>query len=246
MKNALLTTFVFLQIGFQLGCSSIDKIDTSTPEGAFQLAEAYEKDERYDEAVQKYQDVRTKFPYSKLATTAELKIADVNFKREAYGEAQASYQLFKDFHPKHPQIDYVTYRLAMSYFNQLPDSIDRDLSLADKAILYFDEVVNSYPKSEYVADSKREKEDALKRLAKKELYIADFYFKRAVTDSALQRYEHLLKVYPNLGFDARALYGAAISAQKLGEKERAQQHYQKLVSLYPGSDEAKNAKDDFN
>jgi outer membrane protein assembly factor BamD len=246
MKNLALALFIFLQIGFQIGCSSIDKIDTSTPEGAFQLAEAYEKDERYDEAVQKYQDVRTKFPYSKLATTSELKIADVNYKREAYGEAQASYQLFKDFHPKHQQIDYVTYRLAMSYFNQLPDSIDRDLSLADKAILYFDEVINSYPKSEHVADSKAKKEDALKRLAQKEIYIADFYFKRAVNDSALQRYENLLKKYPNLGYDARALYGAAICAQKLGEKERAQQHYQKLVSLYPGSDEAKNAKDKFN
>src|SRR4051812_20700491 len=111
MKNAFFALLAVTQIALQFGCSSIDKIDASTPEGAYKLAEAYEKDERYDEAVQKYQDVRTKFPYSKLSTQAELKIADVNFKREAYAEAQASYQLFKDFHPKHAQIDYVTFRL---------------------------------------------------------------------------------------------------------------------------------------
>ena len=245
-KASFFLLLVALSTLLNFGCSSIDMIDASTPEGAYQLAEAYEKDERYDEAVQRYQEVRTKFPYSKLATQAELKVGDVHYKREAYAEAQGAYQLFKDFHPKHPQIDYVTFRLAMSYYMQLPSTIDRDLSLADKAILYFDEVGSSYPNSQYVKEAKEKREDALKRLAQKELYVADFYFKREVHDSSLLRYEGLLKKYPNLGYDARALIGAARSAKALGEKERANQHFQKLISLYPGSDEAKNAKDEFN
>jgi outer membrane protein assembly factor BamD len=247
MKNvSFMTVFALIFVLLTARCSSIDKIDASTPEGAFKLAEEYEKDERFDEAIQAYQDVRTKYPYSKLATQAELRIADVHFKREAYAEAQGSYQLFKDFHPKHPQVDYVTFRLAMSYFNQLPSSIDRDLSVADKAILYFDEVINSYPTSQYVAEAKSKREDSLKKLAEKEIYVANFYYKRDNYESALQRYEYLLSKYPNLGYDARALYGAGRSAKELGEKEKSQQHFQKLISLFPGSDEARKAKDEIH
>ena len=151
-----------------MGCSSAEKLDTATPEGAYKAAEELEKDERYEEAIQKFTEVKNKHPYSRFATLAEMHIADVQFKREAYIEAQNAYQLFKDFHPKHPQADYVTFRLGLSYFNQLPSTIDRDLSLADKSILYFDEVINSFPSSQYVAEAKTKRDAALKMLGDKE------------------------------------------------------------------------------
>ena len=226
-------------------CSTAEKFDTSTPEGAFKQAEEYEKDDRYEEAIQKFSEVKNKHPYSRFATEAELRIADLQFKRETFIEAAAAYQLFREFHPKHPRVDYVTYRLGLSYFNQLPSTIDRDLSVAEKAILYFDEVINTYEKSEFLADAKQKRQDALHMLAEKEMYIANFYTKHETYDSALKRYEYLLKTYPNQGFDASALYGAARSAFKSGEKERGQQHLKNLYSLYPSSDEAKRAKNEF-
>lgn len=227
------------------GCSTAETRDSSTPEGAYQIAEDLAKDERYEEAIAKFGDIKNKFPYSRYATMSELKIADLHFQREAYVEAQSAYQLFKEFHPKHPQSDYVTYRLAMSYYNQLPTTIDRDLTLADKAVLYFDEVVNSFPESQYVKESKEKRESALKMQAQKEMYVADFYAKRSSYDSALKRYETVLKSYPNLGYDAPALLGAARSAFETGERDRALQHMRNLQSLYPSSDEAKRAKNEF-
>lgn len=241
--SATLATFMSGAVaGLLLGCSTAEKYDTSTAEGAFKQAEDYEKDERYEEAVAKYTDVKNKFPYSKFATSAELKIADVQYKREAFIEAQSAYQLFKEFHPKHPQADYVTFRLAMSFFNQLPSSIDRDLTVADKAILYFDEVINSYASSAYTEEARKHRSEALKMQAQKEIYVANFYVKRQNYDSALKRYETVLKSYPNLGFDPEALLGAARSALKAGEKERGQQHLKNLYSQYPNSDEARRAK----
>jgi outer membrane protein assembly factor BamD len=226
-------------------CASTDHTDAATPEGAYKIAEDLEKDERYEEAVARYSDVKNKHPYSRFATMAELKIADVQYKRESYIEAQNAYQLFKEFHPKHPQADYVTFRLGMSYFNQLPKTIDRDLSVAEKAIQYFDEVANSFPSSTFVAEAKQKRQEALKMLAEKEIYIANFYVKKKQFDSALKRFETVLKIYPNLGFDAQALYGAAQSAFESGEKERGQQHLKNLYGLFPGSDEAKRAKNEF-
>ncbi len=245
LSAALFATSLAPSLLVTSGCSSVETRDQSTPEGAFKSAEDYEKDERYEEAIQKYSDVKNKFPYSRLASDAELRIADLQFKREAYPEAQGAYQLFKEFHPKHPQIDYVTFRLGLSYYNQLPSTIDRDLSLADKAILYFDETVNSYPNSPYAKEAKERREAALKMLAEKEMYIAKFYDRRKNWDSSVNRYETILKSYPNLGFDAEALYGAANSSFESGDKDRGLQHLTNLYSQYPSSNEAKKAKDDF-
>lgn len=228
------------------GCSSAEKkADASTPEGSYKLGEEFEKDERFEEAVARFAEVKNKHPYSRFATLSELKIADIQFKRENFIEAQNAYQLFKDFHPKHPQIDYVTFRLALSYFNQLPSTIDRDLALAEKSILSFDETMSSYPNSTYVAEAREKKQAALKMLAEKELYVAAFYVRHEKYDSALRRFEGVLKTYPNVGFDAQALFGAAHSAFEIGEKERAEQHAKNLYRLFPDSGEAKRAKNEF-
>lgn len=240
-------TFLFL-CGFLpafFGCSSSEKVDADTAEGSFEFAQRFEKDERYEEAIAQYLDVKNKHPYSKLALEAELRIADIHFKRESYIEAQSAYQLFKDFHPRHPRSDYVTFRLALSYFHQLPETIDRDLSLAEKAILYFNEVVQSFPRSEFVEKAQQHKNDCLKKLADKELYIADFYFSRDQFDSALGRFEDLLARFPNLGYDPRALYGAAFSSYKLKDLPKAKGLYKRLVSQHPDSSEAKKLKDEI-
>ncbi|GIL18805.1 MAG: hypothetical protein BroJett040_25560 [Oligoflexia bacterium] len=222
------------------GCSSADK-KADTAEGAYSIAQEYDKDERYEEALRRYQDVKNKYPYSKYATMSELAVADVYFKQESFAESQVAYQSFKDLHPKHPQIDYVTYRLAMSYYNQLPSTIDRDLTLATSAILFFDEVIRQFPTSQHVSESKEKKESALKMLAEKEQYIAEFYYKREKYDSALNRFDGLLRKYSGLGLDANALSKAAISSAKIGDMDRARKYLNELNSRFPGSSEANNA-----
>ena len=237
-----LVFFGLLWTAFGVGCSSTPDIDTSTPEGAYKLAEKYEKDERFEEAIVQYTAVKNKHPYSKLATESELRIAEIHFKREEYVESQSSYQVFKEMHPTHPQIDYITYRLGLSFYNQLPSTIDRDLSVAERAILYFDEVIQSYPNSTHVAEAKDYKQKALKMLAEKEDYIANFYFIRDHFESALVRYEGLLDKYPGLGFDEHALYGAAVSAYKIKEMGKAKNYYRKLISDFKDSTEAEKAR----
>jgi outer membrane protein assembly factor BamD len=232
-------------VGVVSGCTTPPLGDSATPEAAFKEAEEFEKDERYEEAIQKFSEVKNKHPYSRFATEAELRIADLDYKREAFIEAQNAYQLFKEFHPKHARIDYVTFRLAMSYFMQLPSTIDRDLTLASKAILYFDETIKLYPNSEFIKEAHEKRDASEKMLAEKELYIADFYMKHEQYDSAVKRYEGALKNYPGLGYDSRALYGAAKSAFESGERDRGQTHLKNLYSLYPSSEEAKKAKDEF-
>lgn len=241
----------FLMVGPSVvavsGCASGDKIDTSTAEGAYKLAEEYEKDERFEESVGKYTDVKNKHPYSRFAILAEMKIADVQFKRESYIEAQYAYQTFKELHPKHPQIDYVTFRLGLSFFNQLPSTIDRDLSLADKAILYFDEVMTSYPTSQFAKEALEKKTEALKMLAGKEIYIAEFYLKKKQYGSALGRFEMVIRNFANVeGFAPTALIGAARAAKETGDRDKVTRYVKTLLAQFPKSDEAGKAKSEFS
>lgn len=239
LRSILCITFVFFIL---VGCSSTDEMDSSSAEGAYKLGEEFRADERYEDAITQFNIVKNKFPYSRLKTEAELQIADINYERETFIEAQAAYEIFKELHPKHPKIDYVTYQLAMSFFMQLPDTIDRDLTLAHKAILYFDEVITSYSSSEYVDKAKVKKTEALKKLAEKEFYIANFYFIRDKYDSALGRFEDLLRSYPGLGLDERALYGATISAANIKDQNKRDFYLDKLNKNHPDSKWTKKAK----
>lgn len=232
-------------IAFAAGCSS-SELRSDTPEGLFAIAQNYESSSRFELAVLRYTEVKNKFPYSSYATRAELAIADVHYKAESWPEAQVSYQAFRELHPTHSQIPYVVYRIGMSFFEQLPSTIDRDLTLAHDAISYFDEVIRKYPKSEYVAEARNKRTDCLKRLAGKEEYIADFYFKKSMYDSALPRYECLLRTYPELGFDAKALSRAAISARRLEQTDKAKEYLALLEKKFPGSSEIDAARKEIN
>lgn len=242
--NSLITIgFLSLVIIFGFGCASEEK-NLDTAEGMFAHAKEFDDAERYDLAVQKYTDVRNKFPYSQLATDAELAIADVYYKKESFSEAQLSYQNFRDLHPKHSRIDYVIYKTAMSYYMQLPDSIDRDLSSGADAIYHFNEVLKLFPKSEYAKEASQNRDDTFKRLAEKELYIADFYMKNESFAAALRRYEGMLKKYSGHGLDARAHLGVIRAAKKTDDQSKVKVHKAILAKSFADSTEFETLKNE--
>jgi outer membrane protein assembly factor BamD len=216
--------------------------NSSTPDGAFAIAEEFDKSERFEEAIRRYTEVKNKFPYSNFAIRSELAIADVYYKQESYAEAQVAYQAFRELHPKYEKADYVQYRIGLSFFNQLPSTIDRDLTLANDTILNLSDLIKKYPNSEYIKDATEKRTAAIKMQAEKEEYIADFYFKREIYDSALGRYEGLYKNFKALGFDAKALARAAYCAEKIGDSAKFEKYSKILSTDFPDSSEYKDLK----
>jgi outer membrane protein assembly factor BamD len=224
-------------------CASDEK-KTDSAEATFNVAQEYEKDERFEEAIKKYSEVKNKYPYSAFATKAELAIADVYYKQESYGEAQINYQTFRELHPTHPQTDYVIFRTGLSFYQQLPETIDRDLSLATDAISSFDELLQKFPQSSFVNEAQEKKASALKKLAEKEDYVGDFYFRRKIYDSALLRYEYLYSNYPKLGLDERALARSYYSEVKLKDRAKTKKYRDLLKSQFPQSKELATLKEE--
>lgn len=238
MKKLLQVVLITTSFAILSGCASAER-DSSTPEGAFSAAQHFEENDRFEEAIRRYNEVRNKFPYSSWAVKAELAVADVYFKQESFAEAQVAYQNFRDLHPTHAQIDYVQFRIGISIFNQLPETIDRDLSIADECILAFSDLLKKYPTSSYVEEAKEKRTKVIRMKAEKEEYIADFYFKREMFDSALKRYENLYSSYGGLGFEKKALYRLALCSKSIDDTARLKKYSDELINKYGDSDEAK-------
>ncbi len=238
MQAASYLIFFGFILGLQLtGCSSSEKKDMDSAEATFERAKELDKAGRSEEAILKYQEVKNKFPYSKLAVEAEMAAADVSFREENYAEAQVAYQLFRDLHPKHPETPYIIYRLALSSYHQIPDSIDRDLTISKTAIETFNELINQFPDSKYVAEAKEKRLECLKKLAEKELYIANFYLKKKQWLSALTRVEGLLNQHQGLGFEEKALARASFAASLSNKKELSDKYLARFKKEFPDSPE---------
>jgi outer membrane protein assembly factor BamD len=237
--------FSALLISLCIGCVTEPKVNLETPQGVFKLAEFYRKQDRYEEAIAQYKALINKHPYSKLAIEAELKVADCHYKKEEFAEAFASYKAFKELHPKYPNIDYAVYQAAESLREQLPSTVDRDLTQATLAISLYEEVVSVYPQSQYAASSQEKKLALIQMLADKEIYIADFYYKQKKFISALNRYEIFLSTFPQNVKTPYVLLWAAHAAKKADVPDKIKLHAGRLLSDFPGTPEAKTARKDF-
>lgn len=228
---------------FIFGCSSIDKIDTSTPEGAFKMAEKYAEVERYEESITRFNEVRTKFPYSKYAVESQLRIADIQYKREYYVEAATAYQIFREYYPKHPKIEYIIYRIGASYYSQLPKTVDKDLAASGESLKAFDEYLARFPKGDYAPDSKEKRAKIINMLIDKELYIGNYYLKQKQYLSALGRYQGIYEKHSNSEQALEAVYKAFLCAVELDYRDFAKRFYDILAKKYPSTEEFEEAKD---
>ena len=182
-------------VGLFVGCSG-KEVDESNPAALFKEAEEEAKSDRYQMAIDKFRIVKNKFPYSKESIEAQLRIADIYFMQESYPEAAASYETFRDLHPKHEKTPYAMFRIAKSYFSDLPGTVARDLTTATKALEAYNDFVKRFPGAPEVADAQKDVGEIRKTLAEKELYIAEFYLKRSHPESAQPRLKKIVEMYP--------------------------------------------------
>lgn len=186
---------VTLILGLVSGCSG-KKIDESDPAALYQDAEDEIKDDHYQIAIDKLRVVKNKFPYSKFSVQAHLRIADVLFLQSSYTEAAVQYESFRDLHPKHEKVPYATFRIGKSYFNEIPSPLARDLTPAQKSLEAYTDLLRRFPDVQEAKEAKTDVTQVRKLLAQKELYIANFYFKRDYYDSARPRYKKIVEQFP--------------------------------------------------
>lgn len=181
------------------GCSSAD-IDENDPAALTKDAEEDIESSRYILALEKLQKIKNQHPYSKQATDAQLRIGDVYFLQENYAEAAATYEAFRDLHPKHPRLPYAAYRVGLSFYSDLPGNHARDLTSGAKAEESFRDYLAHYPADENAPSAREKLADTRRILAEKEMYIGNFYYKREMWEAAKGRFAKVLSTYGDTPF----------------------------------------------
>jgi outer membrane protein assembly factor BamD len=213
-----------------IGCSSDSQDGKTEAEKLYKEAQELMEAERFILANEKLNLIKTQHPYSFYATPAELLQADILFEQESYIEAAAAYLLFRDFHPRHEKIAYVVYKIAESYFKQIPDTIDRDLEPAVEAIKYFEEIIQKYSDSSYRKNAEERILEAQKMLRDKDLYVADFYFKTKEFSAARYWYLDILDHHQDKKTRRHAIVRTILASYKLKQYQQCLEYAEKYAT----------------
>lgn len=222
----------FLILVLTFSSCSTDKPEGKTEaEILYKEAQELMEAERFILATEKLNQIKTQHPYSFYATPAELLQADILFEQENYIEAAAAYLLFRDFHPRHEKIPYVVFKIAESYYKQIPDTVDRDLEPAVEAVKYYQEILQKYSDSSYKQEAESKIQKAHEMLREKDLYIADFYFKTKEFAPARYWYLDILGRHQDPKTVNHAMVRTIKSTAKLKEWKACLDYIEKFYQL---------------
>lgn len=175
----------------------------------------------YEDAAGCYESVQSRYGGTAEGEAAELRRADVYFNQKEYLLAAESYRAFIKLHPTHHRLPYVYYKAGMAYLKESPKAIDRDQQYLDEAIGYFDVGLQYFPGSPYEERTREGRDEALRRLGERHLYIAKYYYKQDEFRSAIARFITVVDDYRGLKIDEEALYLLAKSYLEIEERRKA-------------------------
>ncbi len=186
------------------------------------------------EAAKKFTELGKQYPGSDWARKGLLMTIYADYQAGAYTDAETSAERYLKDYPNSPDAAYVTYLQANAYYEQIPD-ISRDQDAATKSLAAFQGLVQKYPKSEYVEDSKFKIQVTEDQLAGKEMSIGRFYLNRHNYTAAINRFRNVLQYYQTTRHAEEALYRLVEAYLGLGIADEAQTAAAVLGHNFPDS-----------
>ncbi|MES0370904.1 MAG: outer membrane protein assembly factor BamD [Mariprofundaceae bacterium] len=237
-KFILCITVLFLLAGCfgkELPPAESAKID-------YEKAKQYLDNGEYGKANLFLESFGAQHPYSQYAIQAELLRVFAAYKNDEYILSETLSEQFVKRHPRHPDVAYAKYLLAMTYFKQV-SSEDRDQSTTQLTINAFKTLISQHPKSAYAKDAAPRLQSLFNKISSHELTVGKYYFNKERYVAAANRFQVVLDKYQTTPAIEEALYYLAASYSKLGITESARETVILLQHNYPKSDWSSKAAD---
>ena len=248
-------TAIARSIGFPLlvalavlvaGCAGNDE----TAEEAFisNVTEAYETAQRasrvgnYRRAIQIFEALQARFPFSDFAKQIQLELMYAYYKNNSPEQAIDAADTFVRENPTHENIDYALYIKGLAYYEKDPGILERwfrkDLSNrppleADQAYSTLRRLVERYPASPYAPDAEQRLIHLKNRLSAYENSVARFYLRRGAYVAALNRARDALERYNGAPDNWKSLDIMIAAYEKLGMTELAADTRRVRENNYP-------------
>ena len=225
---AIFVAFCLLSVA---GCA-IKKAPTG--EDYYQQAQADFAHHEYNAAIENYQLVMDKYPFSPYAEDAELKIGLAYYEMQEYAEAVGALDDFQRMHPTSKNLELVSYYIAMSYYTQIGRE-DQDQSKTEQALKHFEIIEQRFPEGSFAELARQNANVCREMLARHEMVVGNYYFKRANFRAAESRLAELMQKYPDTPIAPDALFELAQALEKEGKKYSAAQAFAALERHYPNT-----------
>ena len=251
MNNFIKTLLLFLVVVL-ISCSKGEKISVIQEEDIeTQMIEAFT--EGYEElnkgdvlyAAKKFNEAELLYPQSVWAPKAALMAAYSYYSQSYYSETIFEIERYLKTYPKHKNIDYAHFILAMCYYEIVVDE-KRDLEPLLKAEKQFIFIMNNFPKTDFAMDSKYKLDLIYERLAGKEMFIGNHYLKKRKWIPAINRYKKVVEDYNTTIYVEEALHRLVEIYYKIGLTQESKKYAKVLGYNYQSSEWYKQSYKVFN
>jgi outer membrane protein assembly factor BamD len=233
-------------LGFVLtGCAGQEEEDNAMLRDvtkAYETAQRSMQNQNYRRAIQIYEALQARFPFSDLSKQIQLELMYAYYKSNRQEQAIDAADTFMRENPTHPRVDYALYIKALAYFERDPGLLERWFNKdvdnrppRDGALSFslLKRLVERYPASPYAEDARQRMIFLKNRLAAYENTVARYYLDRGAYVAAINRAKGALEEYngANSSRDSLAIMIAAY--EELGMTKLAADARQVLESNFP-------------
>lgn len=243
MIKLFLNIIIFAICIFIYSCSK--KIDKNLkyiekPDDLYLIAKQYLDNSDYDNAESYFNKIIAKFPLSNEGIQSQIMLAFIDYINMDYQNAIYNANLLIKKYPSYKDIEYVYYLKALCYYEQIRnEQLDNESN--ELALKNFEIIINLFPNSKYVVDSKQKIIAINENIAAKNMNIGLFYQREKKFVAAINRFNEVVKEHSTSKFVAEALHRQVEIYFTLGMIEDAKKTAAVLAYNYPKSIWYKNS-----
>jgi outer membrane protein assembly factor BamD len=240
-----LMALVFLSAAMLSGCAGSEEEENAMLRDvtkAYETAQKSMQNQNYRRAIQIYEALQARFPFSDLSKQIQLELMYAYYKSNRQEQAIDAADTFIRENPTHPRVDYALYVKALAYFERDPGLLERwfNKDIENRpprdGVLAFSllkRLVERYPASPYAEDARQRMIFLKNRLAAYENTVARYYLERGAYVAALNRAKGALEEYNGANSGNESLEIMIEAYEGLGMTELAADARQVLASNFP-------------
>lgn len=241
-----LSLSALLMLGLLAACANDPKDPTANmkPEEIYAEAKSNLSGNLYDKAIGLLDKLEGRAAGTPLAQQAQLDKAYAQYKTGDRVAAIVTLDRFMKLNPASPALDYAIYLKGTINFNDdlglmskwfKQDLAERDQMAARESFEAYKELVTRFPTSKYAEDASLRMRHIINLLAKSEIKVARYYFKKGAYVAAINRAQTTLNEYQNIAAVEDALIILIESYAALGLTELKDDTLRVLKLSYPDS-----------
>ncbi len=256
LRRSVLLGFVLALLTLA-GCAGNDEDEFTADSGEQQIydqAQRFLNARNFDQSIRALQALESRYPFGRYAEQAQLELIYAHYGAYQPEAAIEAANRFIRLHPQHPNVDYAYYMKGLATSSARTDVLSRftptdrtkrDTSFAKEAFAEFSQLVSRFPDSPYAPDAKERMVYLRNFLARNEIHVANYYFRRGAYLAAANRGRYVVENFQRTPAVADGLAVMAQGYLLMGMDDQAEEAIATLRLNYPDHP-ALNSKGEFD